>query len=111
MKIPLRGSALCKTRAASHACGQVSERLVVQQRQWRAAALCGTSRHAANCDRHFSTGGADLLTARFRVRVPVRSHSLIQEPHSAWRVDRLTATRQAEGLLIATAGGVAALKY
>jgi hypothetical protein len=29
-----------------------------------------TQRHSANSQRHFSMGRSDLLTARFRVRIP-----------------------------------------
>jgi hypothetical protein len=48
----------------------------VQQRRWQTVANDDARRQTANSSRDFLTDGLDLLTARFRVRVPVPEHFL-----------------------------------
>ena len=45
--------------------------MVVQQRPCETMLFDATQRYSANSDRHVRTGRSDLLTARFRVRIPV----------------------------------------
>jgi hypothetical protein len=56
--------------------GKPVARRFVQQRRWQTPTFGGTQRHSANSDREFGTGRSDLLTARFRVRIPVPEPNL-----------------------------------
>src|SRR5438874_1870154 len=75
-------NAVFKTAGSSTSVGP-RKGAVLQQRRWQTAILGGTQHHSANSDRRFRTGGSDLLTARFRVRVPV------PEPHFEFKIGPL----------------------